>query len=99
VGGARRRVGIGDRILAAGQPVVVIGIAGTRVRMAAEGGTVSTATIAELVANPRFGFPAAAPPRGTRPGIGLEGLPAAAVEEASWREAHIAEVVYGLRPG
>ena len=73
-------------------------MAGTRVRLADEAGTVSTATIAELVADPRFEFPAAAPPRGTRPGIGLEGLPAAAVEEASWWEAHIAEVVYGLRP-
>ena len=49
--GVRRRVGIGDRILAGGRPVVVIGIAGTRVRMAAEDGTVSTATIAELVAS------------------------------------------------
>ena len=33
-----------------------------------------------------------------RPEIGLEGLPAAAVEEASWWEAHIVEVVYGLPP-
>jgi len=98
VSGARRRVGIGDRLLADGRPVVVIGIAGTRVRMAAEDGTVSTATVAELVTDPRFEFPAASPPKGTRPGVGLEGLPAAAVEEASWWEAHIAEVVYGLRP-
>ncbi len=96
--GAWRRIGIGDRILAGGRPVVVIGIAGPRVRMAAEDGTVSTATIAELLTDPRFEFPAAAPPRGTRPGIGLEGLPGAAVKEASWWEAHIAEVVYGLRP-
>ena len=96
--GVRRRVGIGDRILVDGRPNVVIGIAGTRVRMAAGDGAVSTATIAELVADPQFEFPAAAPPRGARPGIGLEGLPAAAVEEASWWEAHIAEVVYGLRP-
>ena len=96
--GGRRRVGIGDRILAGGRPNVVIGIAGTRVRMADEDGAVSTATIAELVTDPRFEFPAAAPPAGARPGIGMEGLPAAAVEEASWWEAHIAEVVYGLRP-
>ncbi len=96
--GARRRVGIGDRIVAGGRPNVVIGIAGTRVRLADEDGTVSTATIAELVTDPRFEFPAAASARGSRPGIGMEGLPAAAVEEASWWEAHIAEVVYGLRP-
>jgi transposase InsO family protein len=98
VSGSRRRIGIGDRLLAGGRPVVVIGISGPRVRMAAEDGTVTAATIAELLADPQFEFPAAAPPRGTRPGIGLEGLPAAAVEEASWWEAHIAEVVYGLRP-
>jgi transposase InsO family protein len=97
-GAPRRQVGIGDRILVDGKPNVVIGIAGTRVRMADEDGTVSTATVAELVADPQFEFPAAAPPRETRPGIGLEGLPAAVVEEASWWEAHITEVVYGLRP-
>jgi len=98
VSGARRRlVGIGDRVLADGRPAVVVGIAGTRVRMADEEGTVSTATVAELVASPRFELPAA-PAKEARPGIGLEGLPAAAVEEASWWEAHITEVVYGLRP-
>jgi transposase InsO family protein len=98
VSGPRRQVGIGDRILVAGRPTVVVGIAGTRVRMADEEGTVSTATVAELVTDPQFEFPAAAPRGGARPGIGLEGLPAAAVEEASWWEVHIAEVVYGLRP-
>ena len=66
--------------------------------MADEEGTVRTATVAELVTDPQFEVPAAAPSRGAGPGIGLEGLPAAAVEEASWWEAHIAEVVYGLRP-
>ena len=96
--GPRRQVGIGDRILVAGRPAVVISIDGTRVRMAGEDGTVSTATVAELVADPQFEFPAGVLPRGARPGIGLEGLPAAAVEEASWWEAHIAEVVYGMRP-
>ena len=97
-GGRARRVGIGDRVLAGGRPAVVVGIAGTRVRMADEEGTVSTATIAELVASGGFEFPAAAPAKEAGPGIGLERLPAAAVEEESWWEAHIAEVVYGLRP-
>lgn len=95
--GARsRQIGIGDRILVAGRPAVVIGIAGARVRMADEEGMVGTATVAELVADPRFELPAAAPAKG--PGTGLEGLPAVAVAEASWWQAHIAEVVYGLRP-
>jgi transposase InsO family protein len=98
VRGTRRRVGVGDRILVNSRPNVVIGMAGTRVRMADEDGTVTTATVAELVTDPQFEFPDAAPPRGAMPGIGLEGLPAAAVEEASWWEAHISEVVYGLRP-
>jgi transposase InsO family protein len=97
-GTRRRQVGIGDRILVSGRPGIVIGIAGTRVRMADEDGMVTTATVTELVTDPRFEFPAAAPSREARPGIGLEGLPAAAVEEASWWEAHIAEVVYGLHP-
>ena len=56
------------------------------------------ATAAELAADPRFEIPVAASSRGPGPEIGLEGLPAAAMEEASWWEAHIAEVVYGLRP-
>lgn len=62
--GARRQVGIGDRILVGGRPNVVIGIAGARVRMADEDGTVRTATVAELVTDPQFEIPAAAPPRG-----------------------------------
>ena len=59
---------------------------------------VRTVTAAELADGTRFEIPAAAPPRGPRPETGLEGLPAAVVGEASWWEAHITEVVYGLRP-
>ena len=99
VSGARRRqVGIGDRILAGGGPSVVISVSGTRVRLADETGGVRTVTAAELATDPRFEIAAAGSPRGPRPEIGLEGLPADAVEEASWWEAHIAEVVYGLPP-
>jgi transposase InsO family protein len=96
-GARRRRAGIGDRILVAGVPNVVISVTGPWVRLADEAGTVRTVTAAELAADPLFEITAASP-RGTRPEIGLEGLPAAAVEEASWWEAHIAEVVHGLRP-
>ena len=94
----RRRVGIGDRILAGGAPGVVISVAGTRVRVADEAGGVRTVTAAELAGDPWFEIAAPASPRGSRPEVGLEGLPAAVVEDASWWEAHIAEVVYGLRP-
>jgi transposase InsO family protein len=94
----RRRVGVGDRILVGGMPNVVVSVSGTRVRLADDEGAVRTVTAAELATDPRFEIAAAASPRGPRPEIGLEGLPTAAVEEASWWEAHIAEVVYGLRP-
>jgi putative transposase len=97
-GARRRRVGVGDRILADGVPSVVVGVSGTRVRLADDAGRVQTVTAAELADSARFGIPSPVPPRGPRPETGLEGLPAAAVEEASWWEAHIAEVVYGLRP-
>ena len=96
--GARRRVGVGDRILVGGTPSVVVSVTGTRVRLADDEGAVRTVTAAELADGTQFEIPVAAPPRGPRPETGLEGLPAAVAEEASWWEAHIAEVVYGLRP-
>ena len=97
-GARRRRVGVGDRIVADGTPSVVVSVTGTGVRLADEKGGVQTVTPAELADGTRFQVPAAAPPPGPQPETGLEGLPAAAVEEASWREEHIAEVVCGLRP-
>ena len=97
-GARRRRVGVGDRILAGGTPNVVVSVSGTRVRLADDEGRVVTVAAAELADGTRFEIPAAASPRGPRPETGLEGLPAAVVGEASWWEAHIAEVVYGLRP-
>jgi len=92
-----RRVGVGDRILVAGVPGVVISVTGTLVRLADEEGAVRTVTAAELAADPQFEIAVTAASRGPRREIGMEGLPAAAVAEASWWEAHIAEVVYGLR--
>ena len=97
--GARRRgVGVGDRVRVDGVASVVIGVTGTRVRLADEAGAVRTVTVTELACGSRFEIAAPASRRGPRPEIGLEGLPAAAVGEASWWEAHIAEVVYGLPP-
>jgi transposase InsO family protein len=94
-----RRVGIGDRILVDGVPNIVIGVSGTWVRLADEAGNVQAVTVTELASDARVELADAAVPRLPRPEIGLEGLPAGAVEEASWWEAHIAEVVYGLPPG
>jgi hypothetical protein len=97
-GARRRRVGIGDRIRVDGTPNVVISVTGTRIRLADEAGGVRTVMAAELASDPRFEIAAPASPGGPRPEIGLEGLPVPAVEEASWWEAHVVEVVYGLRP-
>lgn len=95
----RRGVGVGDRVLAGGIPNVVVSVSGTHVRLADDAGTVQTVTAADLADASRFAIgPPPAEPRGPRPETGLEGLPAAAVEEASRWEAHIAEVVYGIRP-
>ena len=94
----RRGVGTGDRILAGGVPNVVVSVSGAHVRLADDDGTVRTVAAADLADSSRFTIPSPGEPRGPRPETGLEGLPAAAVEEASWWEAHIAEVVYGLRP-
>lgn len=94
----RRRVGVGDRVLVDGNPNVVVGVSGTRIRLADDQGVVHTVSAAELAADGRFEVSVAASPRGPRPEIGLEGLPAATLEDACWWEAHIAEVVYGLRP-
>ena len=94
----RRGVGVGDRILAGGVPNVVVSVSGAWVRLADDEGTVQTVTASDLADSSRFAIPSPALPPGPRPDTGLEGMPAAAVEEASWWEAHIAEVVYGLRP-
>jgi Mu transposase, C-terminal len=94
----RRRIAVGDRVRVEGTAHVVIGVTGPRVRLADDIGTVLTVTVIELQTDPRFDLVDTRAPVVPRPEIGLEGLPAAAVEEASWWEAHIVEVVYGLPP-
>lgn len=94
----RRGIGVGDLVLAGGVPNVVVSVSGAWARLADDAGTVQTVTAADLADSARFTVPSPAEPRGPRPETGLEGLPAAAVEEAARWEAHIAEVVYGIRP-
>ena len=94
----RRRIAVGDRVRVEGTAHVVIGVTGPRVRLADDIGTVLTVSVIELQTDPRFDLVDTRAPVVPRPEIGLEGLPAAAVEEASWWEAHIVEVVYGLPP-
>ncbi len=94
----RRQVAVGDRVRVDGVGHIVIGVSGTRVRLADEAGTVQTVTVTELVTDARFELTGTQVPVVGRPEVGLEGLPAAAAGEASWWQAHIAEVVYGLPP-
>ena len=94
----RRRVAVGDRVRVDGVGNIVIGVSGTQVRLADEAGTVQTVTVTELVTGARFKLAGTQMPAAERPEVGLEGLPAAAVGEASWWQAHLAEVVYGLPP-
>lgn len=94
----RRRIAIGDRVRVEGSDHIVIGVTGPRVRLADDTGAVLTVTVTELQTDPRFDLVDARVPVVARPEVGLEGLPAAAAKEASWWEAHIVEVVYGLPP-
>ena len=95
------RLGIGDRVGVRGAPYVVVGVSGTRVRLAGGDGTVLSVTVTDILADPRYelagaGISSAAPAVARPLQIGVEGLPA--VEQARWWEGHIAEVVYGLPP-
>ncbi|MQA63862.1 MAG: hypothetical protein GEU86_20890 [Actinophytocola sp.] len=94
----RRRLAVGDRVRVDGVGHIVIGVSGTRVRLADEAGTVQATTVTELLSDDRVELIDTSVPEVARPEVGLEGLPAGAVEEASWWEAHIVEVVYGLPP-
>ena len=57
-----------------------------------------TVSVTELVTDARFELTGTQMSAAERPEVGLEGLPAAAVGEASWWQAQLAEVVYGLPP-
>ncbi len=94
----RRRVGVGDRVRVGGVAHIVIGVSGTQVRLADGAGAVQTVSVTELVTDARFELTGTQMPAAERPEVGLEGLPAAAVGEASWWQAQLAEVVYGLPP-
>ena len=95
---ARYGVGIGDRVRVAGVPHLVIGVSGTLVRMADRAGNVCSVLVTELLGDARYELVDGPSARPAAVPAGLEGLPAGAVEEARWWEAHIAEVVYGVSP-
>jgi hypothetical protein len=82
----------------AGVPHLVIGVSGTLVRLADEAGNVQSVVLAELLTGGRFELVEVGVHRWPAVEVGLDGLPAAAVEEALWWEGHILEVLYGLAP-
>jgi hypothetical protein len=95
--GRGRVLAISDRVLVDGVAYVVVGLAGTQVKLASADGDRVTARVAELLAAENVEVPC----QGSRmkpPAVGLDGLPAGAVDAASWWERHIVEVIYGLPP-
>jgi hypothetical protein len=88
----------GDRVIVDDRPQVVLGASGTTMRFADDDGAVQEAPIAELAGTGRLRLQ----PRWTdghrSVRAGLAGLPPEVVERARWWEAHIIEVVDGIRP-
>lgn len=76
----------------------MIGVSGTRVRLADADGGVVAVSVAELLGDARFRRVEHRGGEPTQPQVGLDGLPAAALVAATWWEAHLAEVVYGVPP-
>jgi putative transposase len=89
---------IGDRVVLAGARHTVTGLAGTLVHLADEHNRASAVSLPDLLlrADVESG-PAPSLPR--LPAARFHGLPAKAVEDASWWEPHIIEVLTGLPPG
>src|SRR5215207_6681556 len=76
----RRRIAVGDRVRVDGIDHIVIGLVGPRVRLADDAGAVVTATVTELQTDERFELVDVAAVVVPRPEVGLEGLPADAVQ-------------------
>lgn len=94
----RQQVSVGDRVRVEGAEQVVIGVSGTAVRLVGQDGGLTTVGVTALASDGQYELLNAEVPAVTRPEIGVDGLPAGALEEASWWEAHIVEVVYGRPP-
>jgi hypothetical protein len=70
----RRRLAVGDRVCVDGASHIVIGVSGTRVRLADEAGTVQATTVTELLSDDRVELIAGSVPEVARPEVGLEGI-------------------------
>ena len=88
----------GDQITIDGQPRVVLGASGTAVRFAGDDGVVEEAALAELAGSGRLRLAPRATGGHHGARTGLAGLPPETAERARWWEAHIIEVVDGIRP-
>ncbi len=94
----RGRLGPGDRVRYDGIQYTVVGVSGTAVLLADANGVVDTVRISVLQSARDFKVIGRATNTPV-PAVGsLEGLPAAAVEQARWWEKHVLEVLRGLRP-
>jgi transposase InsO family protein len=88
---------VGDQILIDEVKHVVVGLAGTTVRLASADGGMVTTTLVEVLSAENVQV-ARHQPASSPPAVGLEGLPPDAREAAEWWERHIVEVIYGLPP-
>ncbi|MEW2172369.1 Mu transposase C-terminal domain-containing protein [Streptomyces sp. NPDC007027] len=89
---------IGDRVVLSGVRHTVTGLAGTLVHLADERNRTSVVSLPDLLLQAKVeSGPAPSLPR--LPSARFHGLPAKAVEDASWWEPHIIEVLTGLPAG
>jgi transposase InsO family protein len=88
----------GDQVIVDGRPRVVLGASGTAVRFAGDDGIVEQAALAELAGSGRLRLAPRVTGGHQGAGTGLAGLPPEAAGRARWWEAHIIEVVDGIRP-
>jgi hypothetical protein len=91
-------LGVGDRVRLGGVVSTVVGVSGTLVRLADLDGNVTSVALAVLQAGEDFALVDIRERRPVPPAGLLDGLPAAAVEQARWWERHILEVLRGLPP-
>jgi hypothetical protein len=91
-------LGAGDRVRSDGVVRTVIGVSGTRLRPAGADGTVTTVALPMVQAAADFAVLTVREHLALPPAGALDGLPAAAVEQALWWARHVVELLNGLPP-
>ncbi len=92
------RLAIGDRVRLGGALHTVIAVAGTAVRLAANGGVVTEMSLAQLLISEGFEVVNVSSRPPVPPSTPLDGLPEPVAAEALWWERHIVEVLRGVPP-